>query len=65
MSAAPWKQLTSMGIAAMGLSTVCVLAGMHVIQDGETTAGIASVLSAAVAIWHKDSNDSEGGKPNG
>ena len=58
----PWKQFTSMGIAAMGLTTICTLAGMHVIQDGETTAGIASVLSASVAIWHKD--DSEGGGKN-
>lgn len=60
---APWKQLTSVGISAMGLATVCTLAGMHVIQDGETTAAMASVLSAAVAIWHKD--DSEGGNKNG
>lgn len=61
---APWKQLTSMGIAAMGLATICTLAAMHVIQDGETTAGIASVLSAAVAIWHKDDTGG-GGNSNG
>lgn len=47
----------------MGLSTICFLAEMRVIQDGETVAGMASVLSAAVAIWHKD--EKEGGNRDG
>lgn len=59
----PWKQLTSMGIAAMGLATVCTLASMHVIADGETTASMSAVLTAAVAIWHKDNG--EGGNKDG
>lgn len=55
----PLNQMTALGVAALGLASVCTLAGMHVIQDGETTAGIASVLSAAVAIWHKDNTDGD------
>lgn len=49
-----------MGIAAMGLATVCTLAAMHVIADGETTASMSAVLTAAVAIWHKNDEGGEG-----
>ena len=65
MTGNPWRQLSAAGIAAMGMATICILAFNHVIQDGETIGAMASVLSASVAIGHKDDNSGEGGNTNG
>lgn len=65
MAANPWRQLSALGIAALGMATICCLAFSHVIQDGETIGAMASVLSASVAIGHKDDSSGEGGDKDG
>lgn len=50
MDKVPWKHISSMIVAVMGLGSVLVLASLGAVHDGETTSAIATVLASTVAI---------------